>query len=401
VKSFRQELQTALDERKRSALFRRRRTLFSPQGTEVILDGEHVVSFCSNDYLGLADHPDVVEAFHQGLNKFGAGSGASHLVSGHLAPHAALEQELAEFTGRSSALVFSSGYMANVGVLTTLLDSNDFVLEDRLNHASLLDGGLFSGARFKRFAHLDTTALEKKLSSIHDARRKLVVADGVFSMDGEIAPLPELIRVTNNHNGLLMIDDAHGIGVLGKNGGGTIAHWQEQGANIDEENLQILIGTFGKALGASGAFVAGGEELIETLIQFCRPYIYTTAISPAQAEAIRASLKIIQKDNWRRQYLVQLISRFRAHCEDLGLTMIPSSTPIQAVVIGDVSKTIQASEQLMQEGVFVSAIRPPTVPAGTARLRVTFSALHTEAQFQKLLDVFEKYAHSWVTDVSE
>ena len=197
MKSFRQELQSALDERKRSALFRRRRTLFSPQGTQVILDGEHVTSFCSNDYLGLADHPDVVEAFHQGLNRFGAGSGASHLVSGHLAPHEALEQELAEFTGRSRALVFSSGYMANVGVLTTLLDNNDVVLEDRLNHASLLDGGLFSGARFKRFAHLDAAALEKKLSSIHDARRKLVVADGVFSMDGDIAPLPELIRVSN------------------------------------------------------------------------------------------------------------------------------------------------------------------------------------------------------------
>jgi len=398
VKSFRQELQSALDERKRSALFRQRRTLFSPQGTEVILDGEHVTSFCSNDYLGLADHPDVVTAFHEGLDKFGAGSGASHLVSGHLAPHEALEQELAEFTGRSRALVFSSGYMANVGVLTTLLDNNDVVLEDRLNHASLLDGGLFSGARFKRFAHLDTAALEKNLLSIQDARRKLVVADGVFSMDGDIAPVPELIRVTNEHDGLLMIDDAHGIGVLGRNGGGTIAHWQEQGAHIDEDNLQILIGTFGKSFGASGAFVAGSEELIETLIQFCRLYIYTTAISPAQAEAIRTSLKIIQKDNWRRQYLAQLISRFRAHCDDLGLTTMASSTPIQAVVIGDVSKTVQASEQLMQEGVFVSAIRPPTVPAGTARLRVTFSALHTETQFQKLLDVFEKYARSWAKE---
>ena len=398
MKSFRQELQSALDERKRSALFRQRRTLFSPQGTEVILDGEHVTSFCSNDYLGLADHPDVVTAFHEGLDKFGAGSGASHLVSGHLAPHEALEQELAEFTGRSRALVFSSGYMANVGVLTTLLNNNDVVLEDRLNHASLLDGGLFSGARFKRFAHLDTAAQEKNLSSIQDARRKLVVADGVFSMDGDIAPVPELIRVTNEHDGLLMIDDAHGIGVLGRNGGGTIAHWQEQGAHIDEDNLQILIGTFGKSFGASGAFVAGSEELIETLIQFCRPYIYPTAISPAQAEAIRTSLKIIQKDNWRRQYLAQLISRFRAHCDDLGLTTMASSTPIQAVVIGDVSKTVQASEQLMQEGVFVSAIRPPTVPAGTARLRVTFSALHTETQFQKLLDVFEKYAHSWAKE---
>ncbi|MBT6043345.1 MAG: 8-amino-7-oxononanoate synthase [Gammaproteobacteria bacterium] len=399
MKSFRQELQQGLDERKKNALLRKRRTLFSPQGTQIILDGEPVISFCSNDYLGMADHPDVIQAFHKGLEKFGAGSGASHLVSGHLVPHQVLEEELAAFTGRSKALVFSSGYMANVGVLTTLLGKADAVFEDRLNHASLLDGGLFSGASFKRYAHVDIKALENKLSNAPESDRKLIVSDGVFSMDGDIAPLPELVQVAKEKDSLLMIDDAHGFGVLGKKGGGSVAHWQEAGVDITEDNLQILVGTFGKAFGVSGAFVAGSEELIETLIQFCRPYIYTTAIPPAMAEAIRCGLGLIQKDQWRRDYLSQMISRFRRHCEDLGLSLVPSQTPIQAVLIGNVETTLEASEQLMEQGLFVSAIRPPTVPIGTARLRVTFSAMHTEEQFIKLLDAFERCAHNWQKDL--
>jgi len=371
---------------------RQRRTLYSPQGSEIILDGEHVTSFCSNDYLGLAGHPDVVQAFHAGLDNFGAGSGASHLVSGHSAPHHALEEELAAFTGRSRALVFSSGYMANVGVITTLLGKDDAVVEDRLNHASLLDGGLFSGAAFKRYAHLDNEALAGVLEKI-TGKRKLVISDGVFSMDGDMANLPGLAATVSAHDGLLMIDDAHGFGVLGDNGGGTVAYWQQQGHILDEENLQVLVGTFGKAFGSSGAFVAGSEELIETLIQFCRPYIYTTAMPPAQAEAIRTSLRLVQKDRWRREYLAQMISRFRTNCEELGLTLLPSMTPIQAIVLGDVDLALEASEQLFEDGLFVSAIRPPTVPAGTARLRVTFSAIHTEDQFLKLLDGMVKVAH--------
>lgn len=384
MKSFRQDLQRQLEERKQQSLLRKRRTVFSPQGTEIILDGNHVTSFCSNDYLGLAGHPDVIKAFHDGLEHFGAGSGASHLVSGHMAPHHALEEELAEFTGRSRALVFSSGYMANVGVITTLLGKQDAVFEDRLNHASLLDGGLFSGASFKRYPHLDITALENLLwKSAGD--KKLIVSDGVFSMDGDMADLPGLISAADNSDALLMIDDAHGFGVLGKQGGGIAAHYQEQGEVINEDNLQILVGTFGKAFGASGAFVAGSEELVETLIQFCRPYIYTTAMSPAMAEALRASLKLVRKDNWRRQYLAQLIQRFRKHCADLGLQVVPSQTPVQAIVLGDVDLTLQASNALLAQGIYVSAIRPPTVPVGTARLRVTFSAVHTETQFMHLL----------------
>lgn len=388
---FREALRQRLAEREQAQLSRRRHTLYSPQGTEIILDGEHVTSFCSNDYLGLAGHPDVIQAFQNGLDAFGAGSGASHLVSGHLVPHHALEEELAAFTGRSRALVFSSGYMANVGVLTTLLGKGDAVFEDRLNHASLLDGGLFSGATFKRYAHGDAAALATKLAA-GGGNRKLVVSDGVFSMDGDTAPLPELVAAAEREDAILMIDDAHGFGVLGERGGGLAAHWQERGVTIDEDSLPVLVGTFGKAFGLSGAFVAGSQELIETLIQFCRPYIYTTAFSPAMAEAIRASLKLVQKDRWRREYLGQLIQRFRHRCEDLGLNVLPSATPIQALVLGDVETTLRASQALLEAGLFVSAIRPPTVPEGTARLRVTFSAIHTADQFQKLLDGLETVA---------
>ncbi len=384
MKSFREDLQQQLQERKQQSLLRQRRTLFSPQGTEIILDGNHVTSFCSNDYLGLAGHPDVLQAYHEGLDAFGAGSGASHLVSGHMAPHHALEQELAEFTGRSRALVFSSGFMANLGVITTLLEKSDAVFEDRLNHASLLDGGLFSGAAFRRFPHLDYAALDTMLGK-SSAARKLVVSDGVFSMDGDTASIPDLIEVTSKNDALLMIDDAHGFGVMGGEGGGLVGQALEDGTVINEENLQILVGTFGKAFGVSGAFVAGSAELIETLIQFCRPYIYTTAMSPAQAEAIRCSLNIVRKDRWRREYLSQLVYRFRTHCENLGLEVLPSETPIQAVVISENEKTLQASQALLEQGLYVSAIRPPTVPTGTARLRVTFSAVHTEAQLEKLL----------------
>ena len=391
MKSFRQELRQQLQARDEARLLRHRHILHSPQGTEIILNGEHVTSFCSNDYLGLAGHPDVIQAYHDGLEQFGAGSGASHLVSGHMAPHHVLEEELATFTGRSRALVFASGYMANIGVITTLVGKGDSILEDRLNHASLLDGGLFSGAAFRRYPHLDAGALEVLLNAT-DSTRKLVVSDGVFSMDGDMADLPGLVHAAMKHDALLMIDDAHGFGVLGEDGAGTAAFWREQGHDIDEDNLQILIGTFGKAFGASGAFVTGSEELIETLIQFCRPYIYTTAMPPAQAEAIRASLKLVRKDRWRREYLAHLVTRFRHHCDDLGLELLPSRTPIQAIVLGDVDLTLKASVCLMESGVFVSAIRPPTVPPGSARLRVTFSAVHTEEQFLKLLHALEGVA---------
>tara|TARA_R100001143_G_C3359363_1_gene134570 strand:+ start:1712 stop:2926 length:1215 start_codon:yes stop_codon:yes gene_type:complete len=390
VKTFSQQLKVALTERQSQDLYRNRRSLESPQTTTIIMDGKKLLNFCSNDYLGLASHPEVIRACRNGLDKYGVGSGASHLVVGHSHAHHALEEELAAFTGRSRALLFSSGYLANVGTLTALLDKKDRVFEDKLNHASLLDGGLFSGARFQRYSHLDTERLDRMLGKNPGTNDSFIVSDGIFSMDGDCAALPELIALGKKHHAQLMLDDAHGFGVLGKQGGGSVEHFREQGAVIDEQNLPILIGTLGKAFGTQGAFVSGSEELIEYLIQFCRPYIYTTALSPALAEATRCSLKLLQQEQWRREKLQSLIKKFRRCCEELGFTLTDSFTPIQGLILGDARTTIQASQMLEAEGVYVSAIRPPTVPAGTARLRFTFSAEHSDEQLQFLLAALEK-----------
>ena len=386
MSAFKSRLALHLQERRQAHLYRSRRQIDSPQAPLVQVDGRSLLSFCSNDYLGLAADPRVVEAFRAGLNQFGAGSGASHLVSGHLAPHEALEDALAEFTGRSRALVYSSGYMANVGVLTCLLGKQDQVLEDRLNHASLLDGGLWSGARFRRYPHLDTGALQSMLEKSDEGGLRLVVSDGVFSMDGDVAPLTSLLALARQFNCQLMIDDAHGFGCLGRTGGGLVAQLQEQGESIDEENLPILMGTLGKAFGTAGAFVAGSEELIETLIQFSRPYIYTTAMPPAVAVATLRSLELLQTEHWRREHLHELISYFRKEASGLGFCLTASTTPIQGVLLGDAHTALQASAELEQSGLLVTAIRPPTVPQGSSRLRVTFSATHTLEQVNRLLD---------------
>jgi 8-amino-7-oxononanoate synthase len=376
-----------LEERRSAALYRQRRTLHSPQQPRVNVEGKSLLSFCSNDYLGLANHPAVIGSFKQALDEFGAGSGASHLVSGHSLPHHALEAELAAFTGRSRALVFSSGYMANVGILTALLGKQDQVFEDRLNHASLLDGGLFSGARFKRYPHLDSRSLAAQLGkhSNEDGLR-CIVTDGVFSMDGDVAPLPQLLAVAAQHNAVLMLDDAHGFGCLGSTGGGLAQAVAETGITVNEHNLPILVGTFGKAFGTAGAFVAGSDELIESLIQFCRPYIYTTALPPAVAAATRTSLALIQQEHWRREHLQHLIQRFRTGCLQLGYSLTDSHTPIQGLLLGEAGVALAASRALEAAGLLVTAIRPPTVPAGTARLRITFSATHTETDVDLLLD---------------
>ncbi|MEX2367587.1 MAG: 8-amino-7-oxononanoate synthase [Pseudohongiellaceae bacterium] len=387
-----QTLNRALLERREQGLLRRRQVLDSPQGSEISLAGTPVVSFCSNDYLGLANHPDVVRAFKAGADQYGVGSGASHLISGHSRAHHSLEEELAAFTGRSRALLFSSGYMANVGVITTLLKAGDSVFEDRLNHASLLDGGLFCQARFRRFPHRDYTALRAQLAGAPEKGSKLVVSDGVFSMDGDMADLPALLDTCTQHQALLMIDDAHGLGCLAEDGSGTTGYFRAQGTDLNENNCQILVGTLGKAFGTGGAFVAGSQALIESLIQFCRPYIYTTAMPAALAEATRCSLKLLREERWRRELLQDYIKRFRDQCRDLNLSLCESASPIQAVLFGDVERTVAASEFLLQAGIYVSAIRPPTVPVGTARLRITFSAAHTEAQFQKLLVALEAMA---------
>lgn len=387
-------LEEGLESRRQMQLFRQRRRLDSPQQPHVIADGRALVSFCSNDYLGLANHPEVNRAFIAGIEKYGSGSGASHLVCGHTAAHEALEERLAAFTGRDRALLFSSGYMANVGVLTCLAGKHDRVLEDRLNHASLLDGGLFSGAAFRRYAHGDPESLRALLQGNEVKGRSYIVTDGVFSMDGDIAPLPELVVTAAEHDAVLMVDDAHGFGCLGADGGGTLAYWQEQGYSLGQDQCHILVGTLGKAFGTAGAFVAGSEALIETLVQFCRPYIYTTAQPAAVACATLKSLDILERDSGRRARLQELVSRFRAHCASLGFTLTDSCTPIQAILLGSESRALAASRLLENEGLLVTAIRPPTVPPGTSRLRVTLSAAHTDAQFSRLLKVLEILAES-------
>jgi len=288
-------LQLALDTRHRESRYRHRKTLQSPQGVEVLVGGKKCLGFSSNDYLGLANHSAVISAFQQAANQYGVGSGASHLVSGHSAEHQALEEELAAFTGRPRALLFSTGYMANVGVIRALVDRGDLVVQDRLNHASLLDGGFLCRGEFQRYAHTDLPVAQSLLAN-SNAQRKLLVSDGVFSMDGDLADLPALADIADQNNAWLMVDDAHGFGVLGDTGRGIAEHFA-----MDIDRLPILVGTLGKAFGTFGAFVAGSEALIESLIQFARTYIYTTALPPAVAAATRAALALIDSESWRRQ----------------------------------------------------------------------------------------------------
>ena len=380
------ELASELEARKQKHLYRKRRLLQSPQGTKIQLDNKPYLAFCSNDYLGLANHPDVVAAFKKAVNECGVGGGSSHLVNGHHQQHHALEEELAEFTGRDRVLLFSNGYMANIGAVNALLGKGDLVLEDRLNHASLLDAGLLSGARFQRYQHANSASLDNYLNKFgYDEKRKLVVTDGVFSMDGDIPPLPELAQSCRKKDAWLMVDDAHGFGTLGKNGGGCVEHF-----NLGQNDVQVLMGTLGKAFGTSGAFVAGSELLIETLIQNARTYIYTTAMPPAIAAATRVSLKLLQKENWRREHLAELIKRFRNGASQLGYELMDSASPIQPIVIGSEEKALKLTAWLEEKGVLITAIRPPTVPKGTSRLRVTFSADHTIEQVDTLLELLDQ-----------
>jgi len=375
MKDLRAELAT----RREAGLYRRRRTVDGPQAPRLMIDGREVLSFCSNDYLGLASHPEIIAAFKRGADTYGVGSGAAHLVNGHSRAHHALEEELAAFTGRERALLFSTGYMANLGVAAALVGRGDAVFEDRLNHASLLDAGLLSGARLIRYPHNDAAALAGRLGA-REAGEKLVLTDGVFSMDGDVAPVRELAAACRRHDAWFMVDDAHGLGVLGEHGRGTL-----EAAGLGPDEAPILMGTLGKGLGTAGAFVAGSEELIETLIQFARPYIYTTSQPPAVACATLKSLELLRTEHWRREHLNQLIARFRAGATALGLELMDSPTPIQPILIGDSARAVEFSRLLRERGLLVGAIRPPTVPAGTARLRVTLSAAHSEAQVDRLL----------------
>ncbi|MDG2046996.1 MAG: 8-amino-7-oxononanoate synthase [Halioglobus sp.] len=382
---FPERLAAVLDQRREEGLYRHRLTLESSQGPSVHLSGRQHLNFCSNDYLGLAAHPRIVERFCRAANQYGVGSGASHLVCGHSVPHHQLEEALAEFTGRARALLFSSGYMANVGILSSLLQRGDSVFEDRLNHASLLDGGLHSGARFQRFPHNDIAALKDKLESAQGP--KMVVVDGVFSMDGDTAPLAALADLCADQDAWLMVDDAHGFGVLGARGVGST-----EAAGLRAACVPVLMATLGKALGTAGAFVAGSELLIEGLIQQSRNYIYTTALPPAVAAASLEALSLVREEPWRREHLGQLITRFRVGAQQLGLPLMASASAIQPLLVGDAALAVHLSSRLAEEGFLIGAIRPPTVPAGTSRLRITLSAAHSSEQVDQLL---ERLAVCW------
>jgi 8-amino-7-oxononanoate synthase len=379
MSGFSSRLSEGLAERKRQGLYRQRPILESSQGPVVQVDGARYLNFCSNDYLGLAADPRVVASFQQAAAHYGVGSGASHLVCGHSTPHRVLEEAVAEFTGRDRALMFASGYAANTAVLKTLLQRGDYVFQDKLNHASLLDGGLQSGARFQRFLHNDVASLASKLETSEGNR--LVVVDGVFSMDGDQAPLPALAQVCERNNAWLMVDDAHGFGVLGDTGAGSL-----EVAGLGQKQVPVLMVTLGKALGVAGACVIGDDTLIESLIQQARNYIYTTATPPAVAAAAVTALRLVRDEPERRQHLRDLISRFRQGTDQLGLPVMESATAIQPLLVGEAQVAMQLSDALLRRGVLVGAIRPPTVAAGTSRLRVTLSAAHSAAQVDELLD---------------
>lgn len=360
-----------------AGLRRRRRVLESPQGARVVVDGRECLSFCSNDYLCLASHPALIEAAQSAAARYGVGAGASHLVSGHSVLHHELETALAAFTGLPAALLFSTGYMANLGIVTALAGRDDEIFADKLNHASLNDAALLSRARFTRYPHLDLVALEKRLAASR-AKRKLVVTDAVFSMDGDIAPVPELLALCERHDALLVLDDAHGFGVLGDKGKGVLEHFgllPHQPSTINHH--LIYMATLGKAAGVFGAFVAGPVELTDYLVQRARSYIYTTATPPLLSAAIATSLRLIEGEAWRRERLRELIAALKQGLKLRRWRLMQSVTPIQPVIIGANQETLAVSEALRERGIWVPAIRPPTVPKGEARLRISLSAAHS------------------------
>jgi 8-amino-7-oxononanoate synthase len=382
-----------LDHLREQSLLRVRRVVDSACGPEVIVDGRRLLAFCSNDYLGLAGDPLLAAAAREGIDRFGVGSGASHLISGHYSAHHRLEERLADFVGMERALYFSTGYMANLAAITALTQGGDgvaAVFSDALNHASLIDGIRLSGAEKHIYPHGDLATLAQQLAASH-AARKLVVSDAVFSMDGDLAALPELLALCERHGALLLIDDAHGFGVLGTNGRGSLAHF---GIDAAQHPGLVYVGTLGKAAGVAGAFVAGRNELVEWLLQRARTYIFTTGAPPMLAHALLTSVDLIEQGAARRAHLQQLIARLRHGLESSPWRLIDSTTPIQPLIIGENSEALRIAAALLDAGLWVPAIRPPTVPVGTARLRITLSAAHDAAQVQRLVDALQALGRS-------
>ena len=384
------ELLNELTERAALGLLRQRHTLHSPQSPHITVEGKSFLSFCSNDYLGLAYHPQLISALQQGAQQYGVGAGASHLVSGHFTAHEELEQALTTFAGKPAALLFSSGYMANLGVVQALVGKSDTVFADKLNHASLNDAMLLSRARVQRYRHSDMAQLAQLLGKPVSGR-KLIITDAVFSMDGDLAPLPELLALCEEHDAWLLMDDAHGFGVLGEHGRGSLAHF-----GIASQRI-IYMATLGKAAGVSGAFVAAEQVVIDTLINHARSYIYTTATPPALAHTLLQSLRLIEQSDEARAHLQRLIAQLRHGLKKLALKnlawqLMPSTTAIQPLLIGDNQAALNLSEQLRTHGIWVAAIRPPTVPQGAARLRITLSAAHTENDVTQLITALHELA---------
>ncbi len=402
-------LQRELDERTAQGLLRSRRTLSTPQSPHIVVDGKPYLAFCSNDYLGLANHRQLVAALQEGAQRWGVGAGAAHLVSGHFAPHHELEQRLAAFVGKPAALLFSTGFMANLGVVQALVGKGDTVFADKLNHASLNDAMLLSRAEVKRYRHNDMAQLAQLLAQTTSGR-KLVITDAVFSMDGDIAPLPEILALCEQHDAWLLVDDAHGFGVLGEQGRGILhtplSNSLPQGGEredplsrsrerarerVDSPRI-IYMGTLGKAAGVSGAFVAAEQVVIDTLVNQARSYVYTTASPPALACALLQSLQLIEQGDPLRAHLHRLIEKLLDGLCGLPWQLMPSDTAIQPLLIGDNVRALELSAALRERGIWVAAIRPPTVPQGTARLRITLSAAHTEEDVDRLIEALHELA---------
>ena len=370
-------------ERERAGLLRRLRAVEQAQGPCVRIDGRELLAFCSNDYLGLAQHPELIQVLQRAAGDCGVGSTAAHLVVGHHREHAALEETLADWTGRERALLFSTGYTANLGALQALLGADDLCVQDKLNHACLIDGARLAGCTLKRYPHADVAGAARQLATVSQAAA-LIASDGVFSMDGDLAPLAALAALCAREGATLMIDDAHGLGVLGPQGSGSVT-----AAGLAQTDVPVLMATLGKALGCAGAFVAGPAALIDGLTQFARSYVYSTALPPALAAAARVAVALARRSDDRRDHLAALITRLRTGAAQLGLPLAVSTTPIQPLLLGDSAVAMQAAAALEARGLLVTAIRPPTVPEGTARLRITLSAAHAEADIDRLLDALD------------
>ena len=380
-----EEIHAQLKQLGESQSLRTRRTLNGPQGVQVTLDDSDYLSFCSNDYLGLANDPRIITAATEALQQYGVGSGASQMISGYSAQHASFEKELASFLGVERVLLFSSGYLANLGVVSALSTRHSTIFSDRLNHASLIDAAKLSGAKHQRYQHRDHQGLNHLLQK-NNGTNKLILSDGVFSMEGSIAPLAELIALKKEHHALLLIDDAHGLGVLGAKGVGSTEQLQ-----VDPEDIDVLIGTFGKAFGSSGAFVAGKHDLLEYIMQKARSLIYTTAPPAALIAACAKSLNIIQNEPARRARLQHNIAYYREQIKRLQQPSLDSISAIQSIVLGDNDSVIRLSQQLAAEGILVLPIRPPTVPANSARLRITLSSEHSKADIDRLISALQQY----------